>query len=89
MRNMCCQSCAMPFWDSKEAHGTNADGSVNADYCGYCYQDGEFTNDCTMEEIIELCVALRVSHPDDEIKMSEGVAMDMMSSFIPTLKRWR
>jgi len=77
----------MPFRNSEEAYGTNADGSVNKDYCGYCYQDGEFTNDCTMEEMIELCVALIVSHPDHEV--SEGVARDMMSSSIPTLKRWR
>lgn len=33
-----CQSCGMPL-TRKEDCGTNADGSVNYDYCQYCYQD--------------------------------------------------
>ena len=38
-----------------EVLGTNADGSKNEDYCIYCYKDGKFTNDCTMDEMIECC----------------------------------
>ena len=35
--------------------GTNADGSRNEDYCIYCYKDGRFTQDFTMEQMIEHC----------------------------------
>ena len=45
-----CQSCGMPLTD--EILGTNADGSKNEDYCIYCYRDGKFLQDCTMEEMI-------------------------------------
>ena len=31
--------------------GTNADGMPNEDYCIYCYKDGKFTQDMTMEQI--------------------------------------
>ena len=48
-----CQSCGMPL--TQEILGTNADGSKNEDYCMYCYKDGKFTQDCTMEEMIEFC----------------------------------
>ena len=48
-----CQSCGMPL--TPEMLGTNADGSKNEDYCIYCYKDGKFTNDCTMDEMIEFC----------------------------------
>ena len=48
-----CQSCGMPLTD--EVLGTNADGSKNEDYCMYCYKDGKFLQDCTMEEMIEHC----------------------------------
>ena len=46
-----CQSCGMPLTDN--VLGTNADGSKNEDYCMYCYKDGKFLQDCTMDEMIE------------------------------------
>ena len=48
-----CQSCGMPLTD--EVLGTNADGSKNEDYCMYCYKDGKFLQECTMDEMIEHC----------------------------------
>ncbi|MBR6920026.1 MAG: zinc ribbon domain-containing protein, partial [Bacteroidales bacterium] len=51
MEQKFCQSCGMPL--TEEMLGTNADGSKNGDYCSYCYKDGAFTNDCTMDEMIE------------------------------------
>lgn len=36
-----CQSCGMPL-SSAEVLGTNADGSLNEEYCTYCYQHGQF-----------------------------------------------
>ena len=45
-----CQSCGMPL--TEDVLGTNADGSKNEDYCMYCYKDGKFLQDCTMEEMI-------------------------------------
>ena len=47
-----CQSCGMPL-SSAEVLGTNADGSLNEEYCTYCYQHGNFAQDCTMDEMIE------------------------------------
>ena len=49
-----CQSCAMPLTSDSDC-GTNADGSINHDYCRYCYQEGKFLQDCTMDEMIEHC----------------------------------
>ena len=51
-----CQSCGMPL--TEDVLGTNADGSKNEDYCMYCYKDGKFLQDCTMEEMIEHCAQL-------------------------------
>ena len=48
-----CQSCGMPL--NAENLGTNANGSKNEDYCIYCYKDGKFLQDCTMDEMIEHC----------------------------------
>ena len=81
-----CQSCAMPMGDSNEMYGTNADGSKNEDYCKYCYDKGKFTAECTMDEMIELCVPHMVS---GNPAMSEDEARKMMKGFFPTLKRWK
>ncbi|MDR2897495.1 MAG: zinc ribbon domain-containing protein [Spirochaetaceae bacterium] len=46
-----CQSCGMPL-ETVGVIGTNADQSKNEDYCFYCFKDGAFTQDVTMESII-------------------------------------
>ena len=43
----------MPLTD--EVLGTNADGSKSEEYCIYCYKDGAFTGDFTMEEMADFC----------------------------------
>ena len=78
-----CQSCAMPM--TEELFGTNADGSKNEDYCMYCFKDGEFTSDMTMEEMMNFCIEKMVEvHP--EIDRDE--ASKMMNEVFPQLKRW-
>ena len=83
-----CQSCGMPL--NAENLGTNADGSKNEDYCMYCYKDGKFTNDCTMDEMIEFCAQFV-----DEVNknmpkpMTKEEYKDMMRKYFPTLKRWK
>jgi len=35
--------------------GTNADGSLNSNYCSYCYQQGQFTFNGDVKEFQEFC----------------------------------
>ena len=77
-----CQSCAMPMND--DDYGTEKDGSESQDYCKYCYQDGEFTHECTMEEMIDFCVP----KTSQATGMSEKEARKMSEEFFPKLKRW-
>ena len=44
-KTMICQSCEMPL-EHDEVMGTNADGSLNRDYCIYCYKEGKLTLFC-------------------------------------------
>ena len=51
-----CQSCGMPMNKDPQGGGTNADGSKNSKYCGYCYQNGTFAGgETTVEEFQEFC----------------------------------
>ena len=83
-----CQSCGMPLTD--QVMGTNADGSRNEDYCIYCYKDGKFTTDCTMEEMIEQCAQFI-----DEVNknlpkpITKEEYIEQMRTYFPLLKRWR
>lgn len=82
----CCQSCGMPLVGADDLLGTNADQSLNRDYCSMCYVKGSFTEDLSLEEMIEICVPHVVEANGD---MSEDKARAMLQDFLPTLKRWK
>jgi len=86
MEERYCQSCAMPLSATDEMYGTNADGGKNSDYCKYCFENGAFTTDCTLDEMIEICVPHMVSAHSG---MNGDEARKMMRAFFPTLKRWQ
>ena len=84
-----CQSCGMPLTKVADC-GTNADGSTCFDYCKYCYQDGKFLHDCTMEEMIEHCAqSVNEVNKNMPTPMTRDVYVAMMQGFFPMLKRWR
>ena len=87
MNKLFCQSCGMPL-ENEEVIGTNKDCSKNNDYCIYCYKDGNFTQDVTMDEMI----AISLRHMKELFKeapdFDEKSAFDNMKSFFPKLKRW-
>lgn len=78
-----CQSCGMPIMD-ESVLGTDADGKINQDYCKYCYKDGKFIDDVSMEEYISMC---------SQFGAQAGMTNDEMKTFcqklFPTLKRWK
>ena len=84
-----CQSCGMPLTCNDDC-GHDADGSINFDYCKYCYDEGRFLQDFTMDEMIEHC-----SQFVDEVNkhmpkpMTREEYKQMMLAFFPKLKRWR
>lgn len=85
MENMIfCQSCGMTL-EKPEDFAKNVDGSKNNDYCRFCYQDGKFTTDETMEQMIDFCIPHCLGgnpwHTEEEARKA-------MMEFFPTLKRW-
>ena len=87
MNELFCESCGMPL-DKEEVIGTNKDGSKNQDYCVYCYKDGAFTVDVTMDEMIEISLNHMRELFKDDPSFNEQEALDKMKSFFPKLKRW-
>ena len=82
MENKICQSCGMPI-TSEDLLGTNKDGSINHDYCKYCFLNGEFIDKVTMEEYIEMC-----SKYGSQAGMTNEEMKVFCEKLFPTLKRW-
>lgn len=80
-----CQSCGMPLAPDT-ALGTEADGSPSPDYCSYCYKDGQFAGEMTMEEMIDFCAPMMAQATPG---MTQDQAKARMHQFFPMLKRWK
>ncbi|MDY0163400.1 zinc ribbon domain-containing protein [Desulfobotulus sp.] len=77
-----CQSCGMPITEDP-LKGTEKDGALTSEFCTYCYQKGAFTQNVTMEEMIEVCVPHMV---DSGMAASEARAL--LENTLPNLARW-
>ena len=78
-----CQSCGMPM-ESEDVFGTNVDGSLNPDYCKYCYAYGEYIDKVSMEEYIEMC-----SQYGAQAGMTNEEMKAYCEKLFPMLKRWK
>lgn len=79
-----CQSCGMPI-TSPAQQGTEADGTRSKDYCGHCYQEGGFTYNADIDNMIEGCAPYLVKATG----MTLDEAVSLMGAMLPNLKRWR
>ncbi|TFG74908.1 MAG: transcriptional regulator [Flavobacteriales bacterium] len=78
-----CQSCGMPMLQLTD-FGWNGDGSINTEYCQYCYKNGAFTDgDITLEEKISKNIAMA-----QKMGMSRASATNLAVTTLPNLKRW-
>ncbi len=78
-----CQSCGMSMVQLSD-FGWNSDGSINTEYCQYCYKNGAFTDgDISLEEKIAKNIAMA-----QKMGMSRTKATDLVATTLPHLKRW-
>lgn len=81
-KGLICQSCSMPI-EQEEHIGTNHDGSKNNDYCVFCFKDGSFTDNMSLDAFIENSLQFA-----SEVGMSEEEMREYCKKMLPTLKRW-
>ena len=73
-----------------EILGTNADGSKNEEYCIYCYKDGCFTGDFTMEEMVEFCAQFVGEYNKNTGQnFTREEYKGVLRQYYPNLKRWQ
>ncbi|MBQ6281794.1 MAG: helix-turn-helix domain-containing protein [Oscillospiraceae bacterium] len=76
-----CQCCGMPMED--EILGRNRDGSLNEDYCQWCYADGTYTYS-DMDDLIRVCLPHMVQQG-----FTEEQARAYMKHTLPSLDYWK
>ncbi len=80
-----CQSCGIPIKHSSE-FGTTGTGVIDTKYCGYCLQNGKFTEpDITMEEMIEKVAKTLAEKQRIDVEKARATA----GSMLPGLARWQ
>lgn len=79
--NHICQCCGMPI--DREIMSREPDGTINEEYCMFCYSEGKFKYS-TMQQLIDFCV---------ENVRPEGFTPEQMrkymSELLPQLKHWK
>ena len=76
-----CQCCGMPLED--EIIGRNEDGTLNEDYCKWCYADGTYTYS-DMDDLIDVCVRNMVNE-----NFTEEQARSYLKDTLPKLDYWK
>jgi len=86
-----CQSCGLPIPEYTNLfHGTNKDKSHNDEFCFYCFKNGEYTANFTIEQAIDEWVKYTglfnlysgTCYTPEEIKAT-------LTRRLPRLKRWK
>ena len=81
-RKLICQCCGMPI-DDDSILGRDKDGTLNEEYCKWCYADGTYTyND--MDELIDVCVKNMVNE-----NFTEEQARFYLEEMLPKLDYWK
>ena len=80
-RQLVCQCCGMPLEDTIISR--DKDGSLNEDYCKWCYADGTYTYS-NIDDLINICVPHMVNEG-----FSEDQARQYMKQMLPTLDYWK
>ncbi len=81
-RKLICQCCGMPLEDD-EIISHDSDGTLNEDYCKWCYADGTYTYS-DMEDLINVCVKNMINE-----NFTEEQVRAYMKDLLPKLDYWK
>lgn len=81
-RKLVCQCCGMPLEDDAIISHNN-DGTINEDYCKWCYADGTYTYS-DMDDLIEVCVKNMASE-----NFTQEQVRAYMKDLLPKLDYWK
>ena len=81
-RRLVCQCCGMPLEDDGTM-SRETDGSINEEYCKWCYADGKYTYS-DMDSLIDFCAGHMASE-----NWPEAQVRAYMAELLPKLNHWK
>ena len=81
-RRLVCQCCGMPLEDDGTM-SRETDGSINEEYCKWCYADGKYTYS-DMDSLIDFCAGHMASE-----NWPEAQVRAYMAELLPKLDYWK
>ena len=83
-RALFCQCCGMPLQEDAVI-SREPDGTLNEEYCTWCYKDGAFVYD-RVDDVIDACAPhMAAMNP----AVSEAEVRQALSKSLPTLNHWK
>ena len=84
-----CQSCSMPLQKLDEI-GKNADNTANPEFCIHCFNDGKYTHNRTLDEMVEFNLKfLNHFNAQNNTNYTENEARTILKGHLAALKRWK
>ena len=84
-----CQSCGISL-ELDNDRGTDKNDRISEEYCAFCFQHGAFTQDLSIEAMIEHNLqGLDEWNKSAGLNLTKEEARIQLLEFLPTLKRWR
>lgn len=82
-----CQSCGMDISDDIHK-GTNEDKSLSQEYCSFCFTDGSFAKNITLEEQVETGLNYSPEYISAKTQEEKDKIRKQAKEYLSTLKRW-
>lgn len=82
-RTLVCQCCGMPLQEDEQI-SREPDGTMNEDYCKWCYADGKFVYE-NKEDLLDFLVA-QMPNPEGQPDAERRKAFD---EHLSLLKHWQ
>ena len=88
MENMLiCQSCGMNINDDSYK-GTNRDGSLSVEFYSFCFAKGEFINDVTLDEMVDIGLNYSLEYKNAQTHAEKDLIRQQAKEYLSALKRW-
>jgi len=88
MNELICQSCGMPIEEDKQK-GTNEDSSLSNDYCFYCFKNGKFTHDVSLDEQVDIGLSYYPAYKKAQSQEEKDIIKQQSKDYLSNLKRWK
>ena len=82
-KNLICQCCGMPLTE-EDFISREPDGSLNEDYCKWCYADSKFAYE-TKESLLDFLVG----HMPNPENLPEDELRSRFDGYLSGLKHWK